>query len=123
MTTKVLIAHAKGESDRADLLAGPIRAAGYEVAHEGTLLVGESLVGEAGRLLAEGSPVVLCGTVRAMGTKWARQVARAARAHPGVRLFVVQTSRSQNPETSVPCYAHNNPVPNQLNYRPRSYRP
>lgn len=90
MSVKVLIAHAKGEAEEAEKLAQPIRAAGYEVAHEGTVMVGDSIIGEVGKLLAEGCPVVLCGTVRAMGTKWARQVANAARAYNGVRLFVVQ---------------------------------
>ncbi len=88
--TQVLIAHARNEADQAERLAGPIRAAGYAVAHEGTVLVGDSVVAEASRLLAEGSPVVLCGTIRAMGTRWANQVVQAARAHPGVRVFVVQ---------------------------------
>lgn len=90
MSAKVLIAHAKGEVGEAEKLAGPIRAAGYDVAHEGTVLVGDSVVAEASKLLAEGCPVVLCGTVRAMGTRWARQVVQATRGQPGVRLFVVQ---------------------------------
>ncbi|MGR9108740.1 MAG: NACHT domain-containing protein, partial [Gammaproteobacteria bacterium] len=90
MKLKVLIAHAKGEDQLAEKLAEPIRAAGYEVAHEGTLLVGESLVADASKCLAEGAPVVLCGTVRAVGTKWARQVMNAARGHAGVRIFIVQ---------------------------------
>lgn len=99
MSAKVLIAHAKGEDELAEKLAGPIRQAGYEVAHEGTILVGESVVAEASKLLAEGAPVVLCGTVRAMGTKWAKQVARAVRQNPGVRLFVVQMEEEADVET------------------------
>lgn len=90
MKTKVLIAHAKGEDELAEQLAIPIRAAGYEVAHEGTILVGESVVAEASNLLSEGVPVVFCGTVRAIGTKWGKQVVTAARRHAGVRIFVVQ---------------------------------
>jgi GTPase SAR1 family protein len=90
MKTKVLIAHAKGEEELAEQLAEPIRAAGYEVAHEGTVLVGESVVAEASKLLSEGVPVVFCGTVRAIGTKWGKQVVNAARLHVGVRIFVVQ---------------------------------
>lgn len=99
MKIKVLIAHAKGEENLAEQLAQPIRAAGYEVAHEGTVLVGESVIAEASRLLAEGVPVVLCGTVRAMGTKWAKQVAQAARRNSGVRLFVVQMEEDADVET------------------------
>ena len=91
MTVKVLIAHAKGEQELAEQLAEPIRAAGYAVAHEGTVLVGESVVAEASKLLSEGVPVVLCGTVRAVGTKWARQVVNAARLNNrGVKIFIVQ---------------------------------
>ncbi len=90
MTIKVLIAHAKSEEELAEQLAAPIRVAGYEVAHEGTVLVGESVVVEASKLLSEGAPVILCGTVRAVGTKWGRQVVTAARRHAGVRIFVVQ---------------------------------
>ncbi len=96
MTIKVLIAHAEGEEAEADRLAGPIRAAGYEVAHAGTVMVGESVVAEASRLLAEGSPVVLCGTINAIGTGWAPQVVQAARARPGVRVFVVQMEEKAN---------------------------
>lgn len=90
MSVKVLIAHAKGEEALAEKLAKPIQTAGYEVAHEGTVMVGDSVIAEVSKLLAEGCPVVFCGTVKAMGTKWAKQVANAARIHPGVRLFVVQ---------------------------------
>lgn len=98
MTIKVLIAHAKGEDELAEQLAGPIRQAGYHVAHEGTVLVGESVVQEASRLLSEGAPVILCGTVRAVGTKWGRQVVSAARRHPGVRVFVVQMEEEADVE-------------------------
>ncbi|SEI19026.1 NACHT domain-containing protein [Paraburkholderia hospita] len=90
MTVNVLIAHASGEEDKAELLARPIREAGYTVSHSGTVLVGDSVVAQASTLLAQGGPVVVCGTVRAMGTRWARQVASAARNYPGVRVFVVQ---------------------------------
>lgn len=90
MSVQVLIAHAKSETAEAEKLAAPIRQAGYEVAHEGTMLVGDSVVAEASKILAAGCPVVVCGTVRAMGTKWAKQIANAARQHYGVKLFVVQ---------------------------------
>jgi hypothetical protein len=99
MKIKVLLAHANGEPDKAEQLAAPIRDAGYEVAHEGTVLIGDSVIVEASKLLAEGVPVVLCGTVRAMGTKWARQVANAARRNPGSRLFVVRMEEEADVET------------------------
>ena len=99
MTTKVLIAHASGEEDKAELLAGPIRSAGYVVAHAGTLLVGDSLVAQASELLAAGSPVVVCGTVRAMGTRWARLVVNAASCHAGVRVFMVQMEEDADVDT------------------------
>ncbi len=98
MKTKVLIAHAKGEEKTAELLAEPIRDAGYDVAHEGTVLIGDSIIGEASKLLAQGAPVVICGTVRAMGTKWAKQLANAARAHDRVRMFVVQMEEDADVE-------------------------
>jgi hypothetical protein len=88
MKTKILIAHASGEEEIAEKLAVPLRDAGYDVAHKGTVLVGDSVVAEASKLLSIGTPVVLCATVRAMGTKWARQLANAARHN--TRLFVVQ---------------------------------
>ncbi len=69
MSIKVLIVHAKGEEALAEQLAGSIRAAGYEVTHEGTLLVGESVVMEATRLLGDGAPLIFCGTTSAMGSR------------------------------------------------------
>ena len=99
MSVKVLIAHAKGEEALAERLAGAIRQAGYEAAHEGTVLVGESVTAEVSKLLSEGAPVVLCGTVRAVGTKWARRVVNAARGHKGVRVFVVQMEEEADTDT------------------------
>ena len=43
MSWKVLIAHAEGEEYLAEELAESIREAGYQVAHQGTVLIGESL--------------------------------------------------------------------------------
>jgi len=90
----VLIAHADGDEEFAERLAGPIQAAGYEVVHRGTVLVGESLMQEASRVLAAGAPVVLCGTIRAMGTGWAYHVVQAARAYNGVLVLGVQVERA-----------------------------
>lgn len=86
----ILIAHAEGEAAVAEQLAVPRREAGYDVAYEGTVLVGESVVENASNILAQGGPVVLCGTVRAIGTPWAKRVVNAARRHEGVKIFVVQ---------------------------------
>jgi len=54
MSVKVLIAHAKGEESEAEKLAGPIRSEGYEVAHEGTVMVGESVIAEVSKLAGRG---------------------------------------------------------------------
>ena len=112
MKTKVLIAHAKGEEELAEQLAGPIRAAGYDVTHEGTLLVGESVVREATKLLGEGSPLVICGTEKAMGSRWTRKLAEAARVAPGTRLFAVQMEEDADVEAvslheAIACYWKN----------------
>lgn len=86
----ILLAHAEGDDALAETVAGPLRAAGYDVLYEGSVLVGESLVQEASAALGAGSPVVLCGTVAAMGTGWAHQVVSAARAYPGTRVLALQ---------------------------------
>jgi HEAT repeat protein len=99
MRTRVLIVHARGEEEQAEKLAVPIKNAGYSVVHGGTVLVGDSVIAEYSEVLAEGAPVVLCGTVRAMGTSWARRVTAAARFHPGVRLFVVQMEQDADVES------------------------
>lgn len=90
MTWQILIAHAAGEEQLADALAEPLRQAGYSVAHRGTVLVGESVVEEASKVLSLGGPVVLCGTVEAMGTPWAHRIINAARGYAHVRVFAVQ---------------------------------
>lgn len=90
MTIHVLIVHAKNEEHFAEKLAAPLRTAGYQVTHEGTLLVGESVIAEATKLLRRGAPLVICGTTKAMGSRWTRKLAEAARAIPGTRIFAVQ---------------------------------
>jgi len=99
MPIQVLIAHARGEESCAEELAVPLREAGFEVAHQGTVLVGDSVVAEASRALTAGGPVILCGTIRALGTKWARQVVSAARANHGSRVFCVQMDEEADVET------------------------
>ncbi len=86
----VLLAHAEGEESLAEQIAGPLRRAGYGVVHYDTLLVGQSLAEEASKAIAEGSPVVICGTVKAAGTGWAYRLVNAARKHSGVRIFALK---------------------------------
>ena len=97
LTWQVLIAHAKGEEDFAEQLAEPIREAGYVVAHRGTVMVGESFTNEASKVLGAGSPVVLCGTIKALGTKWARQIVNAAKSYQ-TRVFCVQMEEEADVE-------------------------
>lgn len=97
--TRVLIAHAPREEACAEELAGPLRDAGFEVAHRGTVLVGDSISGETSRILAESGPVVLCGTIRALGTKWARTVVNAARGTHECKVFCVKMEEEADVES------------------------
>jgi hypothetical protein len=89
MAWQVLIAHAEGEEAWAEKLAEPVRGAGYEVAHRGTVMIGESVTEEASKILNSGGPVVLCGTVRALGIGWAHRLVNAARQNQRNRVFGV----------------------------------
>jgi len=94
MTTTVLVAHAPDEEELAEQLAEPLRQAGYEVAYRGTVLVGESFEEEASKVLQLGGPVVLCGTVNAIGTGWAHRLVHAARSgQQQTRIFAVQMQK------------------------------
>ncbi|HWO25738.1 MAG TPA: ATP-binding protein [Kofleriaceae bacterium] len=92
MAWKVVIAHAEGEEHHAERLAGVLSEEGYEVAHRGTVLVGESFTEEASKALTLGGPVVVCGTIKAAGTRWARTIVRSVESgHAGrVRIFPVR---------------------------------
>jgi NB-ARC domain/TIR domain len=90
---QVYIAHHPKEEDLAAELATPIREAGYEVVHRGTVMVGESFTEEVSKVLSAGAPVVLCGTSRAVGTRWASQIVNAARQQTyggQTRVFCLQ---------------------------------
>jgi hypothetical protein len=99
MKWTVLIAHARGEEGIAEQLAAPLLAAGYGVTHEGTVMVGDSFVGEAERALGSGQPLVLCGTVRAVGSKWARRLVNAAQTRGSGPAFVVQVEEDADVES------------------------
>jgi HEAT repeat protein len=98
MAPKVLIACTKNEEEFAEKLVVPLRDAGYDVSHQGTVLVGESVVEEASRLLEEGAAVVLCGTQRAVGNTWVRRMVNAARRVNGGMLFIVQMEEEADVE-------------------------
>lgn len=89
----VYIVCAEGEGALAEQLAEPLREAGYQVAHDGTVAVGESLVGEAAKALESGSPIVLCATARAAGSQWAHRIVNAGHSGGPVRVFVVQMEK------------------------------
>ncbi|MBE8970859.1 TIR domain-containing protein [Nostocales cyanobacterium LEGE 12452] len=90
---QVYIAHHSKEEDLAEELAKHIREAGYEVVHRGTVMVGESFTEEVSKVLSTGGAVVLCGTSRALGTRWASQIVNAARQQTyggQTRVFCLQ---------------------------------
>lgn len=94
MSIKILIVHAEGEKDKAELLAAPLEEAGYEPVHYGTIFIGESLTEESSKLLNSGSPVVLCGTMQTMGTGLAHRLINAARnQNSNVRIFPVRMEK------------------------------
>ncbi|MFD8050333.1 HEAT repeat domain-containing protein [Streptomyces chartreusis] len=90
---QVLLAHAEDDANLAEKIAEPLRRAGYGVVHHGAILVGESLAGEASKAIAQGSPVVICGTVAAAGTGWAYRLVNAARKHSNARIFALQVEK------------------------------
>lgn len=85
----ILIVHAPGDEHRAEELGAPLRDAGYQVIHDGTIMVGDSSIGESNRALDAGIPVVLCGTAQAMGTVWTEKIINAANSK-SITVFVVQ---------------------------------
>src|SRR3982751_5860967 len=93
----VLIAHAEGETCQAKKLATSLNENGYEVVYEGTVLVGDSLDEQFCRLINIGTPTVLCGTIRAIGTRWAKRVVYAAQQRS--KVFIVQMEKDADVES------------------------
>lgn len=95
MTRRVVyVVCAEGDEPQAELLAGPLERAGYTVAHNGTITVGESRFGEAEKALTSGAPIILCATAKAIGSSWAHRIINAAHSDNGpIRVFVVQMER------------------------------
>lgn len=80
MRTRVLILHAAGEeASRIEWLEQRLRDAGYDVAHRGTVLVGESVVGATDRELFNEGPVLLFGTIATAGSASVKRFIQAAR--------------------------------------------
>ena len=90
---KVLIVHAEGEESFVEKLAGPLSKEGYEVMHEGAVLVGESVVEEASKVLGQGGAVVLCGTEKAVGKRWTHQLVNAAHRNGKGRILPLRMER------------------------------
>jgi hypothetical protein len=93
MVWTVLIAHDECEEELAEKLASPLRQAGYDVWHQGNVLVGESVTDEASKVLSLGGPVILCATVTAIGTGLPNRLISAARLDVKKRVFVMQMEK------------------------------
>jgi hypothetical protein len=89
MSIQVLVAYSKEESELANQLITPITNAGYDVWHRDSVLVGDSFTEEASKALEKHGPVVLCGTARAVGSKWAKRIVNAAR-ELNKKVFIIQ---------------------------------
>jgi Putative ATP-dependent DNA helicase recG C-terminal len=89
----VYVVCAEDEEELAGNLAEPLKEAGYEVAHNGTIAIGGSRIGEAEKAVASGAPIVLCATARAIGSAWAHRIVNAAHSGGVVRVFVIQMER------------------------------
>jgi len=98
MSIKILLAHARGEDEIASKIGQPLKAAGFEVWDHDAVQLGESITETASTLLADGAPVVMCATVKAVGTKWARMVINAARQYPSVKVFIIQMDQEADVE-------------------------
>ncbi|MBE5316717.1 MAG: NACHT domain-containing protein [Xanthomonadales bacterium] len=96
----MLIVHAEGEESWAELLAEPIRKAGYEPIHYGTILVGDSFTEEASNLLAANGPLVLCGTIKAAGTGLPYRLLNAARSQRS-KIFIFPVRMEANAHLEV----------------------
>lgn len=83
----IYIVCAEGEESLARELAEPLGEAGYDVAHNGTVSVGDSLVGAATTAVATGVPIVLCATVKSAGSTWSHKIVSSGRVNG--RVFVV----------------------------------
>ena len=93
VTRKVLIVHAEGEESFVEKLAEPLSKEGYEVVHEGAVLVGESVVEEASKVLGQGGAVVLCGTEKAVGKRWTHQLVNAAHRNGKGRILPLRMEK------------------------------
>ncbi|MET0424082.1 MAG: trypsin-like peptidase domain-containing protein [Actinoplanes sp.] len=84
-----LVSH-PDEPEIVDKLLPALTEAGFTVQHHASTKVGDSPLEEATRHLAQGVPMVICGTYRGIATKWVGQLAGAANSLPKSRVFVVQ---------------------------------
>jgi tetratricopeptide (TPR) repeat protein len=87
--TKIVLAHATDEEGLAERVAAPLLLVNYEVVHRGTVLAGDSYEETFRQHLNQRFPVVLCGTIKAIGTGWARRIVNAAQAN-GSRVFPIK---------------------------------
>jgi osmoprotectant transport system substrate-binding protein len=92
----VLVAHAAGDEAPAAELGDRLKQAGYEIAHRGPLLTGvigekgETLADEAVPALVADGPVVVCGTVGAVGSGWASRLDQVSVRYPEVPFYPVR---------------------------------
>ncbi len=90
----VLIAHAPEDEKLAEQVAGLLGVDGYDVTHLGTIFIGDSMIEKVSKLLSEKAPVLLLGTVKAIGSQWLHRLVNAARNRDGVKVFALQIEKN-----------------------------
>lgn len=90
---KVYLLFGENEHDALTPIISKLQDAGYEPVHPGTVLVGESIVGEAQQVLASGIPIILFATVKTMGSEWTAKLVNAANSSGENRILVLKMDR------------------------------
>ena len=102
MSHMVVILHYSDEEEQAERIAEFLRIAGYEAWHTGDVLVGEQFAHELQDKLALEGPLVICGTTRAVGSKWVRFFMNAVRdpnsSSTAPRVFPVRLEKDADLE-------------------------
>ncbi|MDQ0030908.1 ATP-binding protein [Arthrobacter bambusae] len=90
---RVYLLFAENEHEALLPIISRLKEAGYEPVHPGTVLVGQSIVGEAQQVRASGIPIILFATAKTMGSEWTAKLVNAANSSGENRILVLKVDR------------------------------
>jgi HEAT repeat protein/energy-coupling factor transporter ATP-binding protein EcfA2 len=93
MEKTILLAYENGDEHLVEKIENKLKEKKFNVWSRDSLFIGESVTEEVSKLLDNGGPIVICATIRSLGTGFVKRIFNAAKVNPRSKIFILRIEK------------------------------